>query len=233
MISEPTRPLTRSRLRTPRSAALAGIVFSLLLGTSILLVQLSIPEAPLDEAGWLSEQAGRVSLAVTLVPFAGLAFLWFMGVIRNQIGEYEDQFFSTVFFGSGLLFLGGLFVWMTVIAAVLASASADPDTWANGDAYIFGRAMIKVMGGVVTLRMAGAFMFSSGTIWSRTKVMPRWLVWLTFILAVVLLLGGPTIREFRLLFPIWVFVVSLFILKVKDQSLDNEVSDNDDKGDGD
>jgi len=225
MISDPTRPLTERRLRTPRAAALAGIVFSLLLGTSVVLIQLSIPEVPPYEADWLSEQAGRVSLAVTLVPFAGLAFLWFMGVIRNQIGELEDQFFSTVFFGSGLLFLGGLFVWMTVIAAVLASFGADPDTWPNGDAYIFGRAMINVMGGVVTLRMAGAFMLSSGTIWSRTEVMPRWLVWLTFLIAVVLLVGGPSLRVLRLGFPVWVFVVSLFILRFSEQSVDDEEDD--------
>jgi hypothetical protein len=113
---------------------------------------------------------------------------------------------------------------MTVIAAVLASSAANPDTWANGDAYIFGRALIKVMGGVETLRMAGAFMLSSGTIWSRTEVMPRWLVWLTFLLAVVLLLGGASFRELRLGFPIWVFVVSLFILRVKDRGIDDEDS---------
>ena len=230
MISDPTRPLTERRLRTPRAAALAGILFSLLLGTSVVLVQLSIPEVPPYEAGWLSERAGRVSLAVTLVPFAGLALLWFMGVIRNQIGGHEDQFFSTVFFGSGLLFLGGLFVWMTVIAAVLASSAANPDTWPNSDAYIFGRAMIKVMGSVVTLRMAGAFMLSSGTIWSRTEVMPRWLVWLTFLMALVLLLGGPSFRELRLGFPIWVFVVSLFILRIKDEPGDDEDSDDKDNG---
>jgi hypothetical protein len=159
---------------------------------------------------------------VALVPFAGLAFLWFMGVIRNQIGEYEDQFFSTIFFGSGLLFLAGLFAWTTVITAVLASFRANPDTWLNSDAYIFGREMIKVTGSVVTLRMAGAFMFSSGTIWSRTKVMPRWLVWLTFLLALVLLVGGPSLRLLRLGFPIWVFVVSLFILRFSEQSVDNE-----------
>jgi hypothetical protein len=211
-------------LRTPRSAALAGILFSLLIGTSVVLIQFSIPEVPPYEAGWLSEHAGRVSLAVTLVPFAGLAFLWFMGVIRDQIGDFEDQFFSTVFVGSGLLFLGGLFVWMTVIAAVLASFAASPDTWPSSDAYVFGRAMIKVTGGVVTLRMAGAFMFSSGTIWSRTDVMPRWLVALTFLMAVVLLVGGASFRVLRLGLPIWVLLVSLFILRVKDDSVDNEES---------
>ena len=206
MIAESTRPLTRRRLRSPRSAALAGIVFSLLLGTSVVLIQLSIPDVPPYEIDWLAEQAGRVSVAVTLVPFAGIAFLWFMGVIRDQLGKMEDQFFSSVFFGSGLLMLGGLFVWMTVMASVLASYAAAPETWISSGAYIFGRSMIKVMGGVVTLRMAGVFMVSSGTIWLRTEVMPRWLVWLTYLMAQVLLIGGASLRPLRLGFPIWVLV---------------------------
>ena len=192
MISDSSRQLTRRRLRSPRSAALAGIVFSLLLGTSVVLIQLSIPDVPPYEIDWLAEQAGRVSVAVTLVPFAGIAFLWFMGVIRDQLGEMEDQFFSSIFFGSG--------------------------------AYIFGRSMIKVMGGVVTLRMAGVFMVSSGTIWLRTEVMPRWLVWLTYLMALVLLIGGASLRPLRLGFPIWVLVVSLFILRASAQRIDDEDS---------
>ena len=223
MITETTRPITRRRLRTPRSAALAGIIFSVLLGTSLVLIQLSIPPVPPYETDWLVGQAGRVSLAVTLIPFTGIAFLWFMGVIRDQLGELEDQFFSSVFFGSGLLMLGGLFVWMTVIASVLISYSAAPESWASSGAYIFGRSMIKVMGGVVTLRMAGVFMFSSGTIWLRTEVMPRWMVWLTYLVALVLLIGGASLRLLRLGFPIWVLVVSLFILQVSLQNVvDNE-----------
>lgn len=93
MITESTRPITNQRLRTPRSAALAGIIVSLLLGTIAVLIQLSIPPVPPYDADWLSQQADRVSLAVTLTPFAGIAFLWFIGVIRDQLGELEDQFF--------------------------------------------------------------------------------------------------------------------------------------------
>jgi hypothetical protein len=35
-----------------------------------------------------------------------VAFLWFVGVIRDWVGQREDPFFATVFFGSGLLFVG-------------------------------------------------------------------------------------------------------------------------------
>ena len=51
-----------------------------------------------------------VAIAVNLVPFAGIAFLWFIGVIRDRIGQHEDRFFATVLLGSGLIFVAMLFV---------------------------------------------------------------------------------------------------------------------------
>jgi len=51
--------------------------------------------------------AGRIALVgVDLAPFAGIAFLWFIAVVRNLIGDREDRFFATVFLDSGLLFVG-------------------------------------------------------------------------------------------------------------------------------
>ncbi len=209
------QPLTDPQLRTPKAAAIAGIVFAVLLGTSMVLIQLSIPADPPSDPGWLTEDEFQVGLAVTLIPFAGIAFLWFMGVIRAQLGRREDQFFATVFLGSGLLFLGGLFVWVAVIAAVLASADADPNDWASSSAFIFGGSMIKVIGVVVALRMGGVFMFSTATIWLRTKAMPRWLVGLSYVLALVLIFGGPSVRILNLAFPVWVLVVSVLVLRLQ------------------
>ncbi|MGI9604190.1 MAG: hypothetical protein ACR2QE_20090 [Acidimicrobiales bacterium] len=208
-------PLIRQQLRTPRVAAYAGIVFSLLLGTTMVLIQTSIPLATPYDSSWLDERAGRVELAVALTPFAGIAFRWFMGVIRDRIGHQEDKLFSTVFVGSGVLFLGGLFIWVTIIGALLASAEADPESLRAGSAFLFGMSMVDIFGGVVTLRMAGVFMFSTGTIWRRTRAMPGWLVWVTWIVAALLLVGGSSIRLLRMAFPAWVLMVSLLILRVE------------------
>jgi len=101
--------LTDRRLTTPRAAAIAGILFAVLLIISMVLIRISIPADPLEPGGWLERDTGRVSLALNLVPFAGIAFLWFIGVLRDRIGEHEDRFFATVFFGSGVLFLAMLF----------------------------------------------------------------------------------------------------------------------------
>src|SRR5215472_5816976 len=99
----------RQRMRTPRAAAVAGILFSLLLMTSFLLVRISVPANPLSEASGFAEHAQAISLALNLLPFAGIAFLWFIAVLRDRLGELEDRFFATVFLGSGLLFVAMLF----------------------------------------------------------------------------------------------------------------------------
>ena len=94
-------------LRTPRAAAFAGIAFSVLFTVALVLVRAAVPADPSDAGRWLTDGSRReaVLLALGLVPFAGIAFLWFVGVLRDRVGEAEDRFFATVFLGSGLLFV--------------------------------------------------------------------------------------------------------------------------------
>jgi hypothetical protein len=109
--------LTRDRLRTPRAAAAAGILFSVLLLAVYGLMRRSVPHDPLEAGGWLRGGTGGVAFALNLVPFAGVAFLWFVGFLRDRLGEREDRFFATVFFGSALLLLAMLFAAAAVVGA--------------------------------------------------------------------------------------------------------------------
>ena len=110
--------LIRNRLKTPNAAAIAGLRFSLLLIASFALLRASVPADPQEPGSWLRTNKNIVALAINLVPFAGIAFLWFIGVLRDRLGELEDRFFATVFFGSGLLFLGMLFLASAVVDGV-------------------------------------------------------------------------------------------------------------------
>src|SRR6476646_10211046 len=114
-----TGPLTRANLKTPKAAAIAGMVFSVLLVVVFWLLRTSIPAAPQETGSWLQSSSGSVALALNLMPFAGIAFLWFIGVLRDRLGQQEDQFFATVFLGSGLLFLAMLFTSAAIIGAIL------------------------------------------------------------------------------------------------------------------
>src|SRR5690348_13355895 len=78
--------LTCQAIRTPRAAAVAGIIFSVLFTTSMVLIWLAIPEelSGMNIATWLQGNTTTISLALTLVPFAGIAFLRFIGVVRSH-----------------------------------------------------------------------------------------------------------------------------------------------------
>lgn len=212
MIVSPEKvELTDRRLRTPRTAAGAGIVFAILLSTSMTLIRLSVPASLADREPWLENQTNNISLALSLLPYAGIAFLWFMGVVRDRVGEFEDRFFSTVLFGSGLLFLAMTFIAASLAGGILVTLAIDP-TAMDRSVYTYGRAVMYQTTNVYGFRMAGVFMFSVGTIWIRTQIMPRPLVFLTYGLAIVLLLGISLNLWMSLVFPGWVFVVSVYIL---------------------
>ncbi|MFO7681295.1 MAG: hypothetical protein R6X34_14700 [Chloroflexota bacterium] len=200
------------RLTTPRSAAVAGIVFALLFAASLTFIRLSIPGDLSSEIDWIAKGRERLSLALILMPFAGIAFLWFIGVIRDRFGELEDRFFSTVFFGSSLLFMGMVFVAMAVAGAMMASFTIDGKEAIHQDVIFFGRALMIQISNVYALRMAGVLMVSLATIWLRTQLMPRWLVGITYLLACALLLVVSLSLWITLLFPAWVLLVSVYVL---------------------
>ena len=206
--------LTRQAIRTPRAAAVAGIIFSVLFTTSMVLIRLTLPEdlRGTNVATWLQGDTTTISIALTLVPFAGIAFLWFVGVVRSRLGDKEDQFFSTVFFGSGMLFLAMMFASAAIAGGLLGSYAVEADTLVKSGVMTFGRAIMYTITNVYGVRMAGVFMVSLATIWIRTHVMPRVFVFLTYILALVLLISSNLTLWLVLVFPAWVFVISVFIL---------------------
>ncbi len=203
----------QQRLRSPRSAAVAGIIFSLLIGVIMLLILRSLPadstELGRDDLNLFLDGA---ALAVGLVPLAGIAFLWFMGVTRDLLGNKEDQFFSTVFTGSGLLFLSMTFVWASVAVTLIYGLKELPEQMIGSGIYVMGHRLMRELMGTFALSMAGAYVFSTGTIWLRTGVVPRWMAFASWGVAAVLIVSGLLPWWIQMLFPAWVFLVSVYIL---------------------
>ena len=203
---EPNASVTRS-LRTPRAAGIAGVVFALLLTVALVLIRLAVPPEASDAGAWLADPGRKrqVVLALNLMPFAGIAFLWFIGVMRDRIGQREDQFFATVFLGSGLLFIAMLFVASAVTAGYLAIAR----TGAAGGVEGLGRKVGALVLHTYAMRMAAVFTISTATIGLRTGFLPPWLGFLGYAIALILLLAIDVTRWVELLFPFWILLVSL------------------------
>jgi hypothetical protein len=208
--------LTTSRagahLRTPRAAAIAGIVFSVLLMIALVLLRLSVPLDPLESGAWLATDASKVALALNLMPFAGVAFLWFIGVLRARLGEREDRFFATVFLGSGLMFLGMLLVAAAVAGALIAAYGARAEALAQTAAFTVARALSYNLVNVYAVKFAAVFMFITSTITIFTGIAARWIAYLGFALAVFLLFGGGFTDWTFMAFPLWVLLMSSYIL---------------------
>ena len=199
-------------LTTPRAAAIAGILFAVLMITSLVLMRISIPANPQDAIGWAPESWDSVTLALNLVPFAGIAFLWFIGVVRDQLGQSEDRFFATAFLGSGLLFLAMMFDSAAVAGGTIKLFQVSSKQIIESGVYMFGRTVTYETMNVYSLKMAGVFMMTSCTLFLRTGILPRWMVFLGFILAVVLLLSLGIFDWAPLVFPLWILLISVHIL---------------------
>ena len=197
-----------SPLRTPRAAAAAGIIFSVLLIAVLVLLRVSVPAHAAVPGAWLTNARRRsaVAIALNLIPFAGIAFLWFVGVVRDRIGEHEDRFFATVFLGSGLLFVGMLFVGAAVAGGLIASQAP------SGGVLALGRHVTVLLLNVYAMRMAAVFTLTTVTIARHTRIVARWLTIAGLASALVLLVTAGTVPWIELLFPAWILALSIDIL---------------------
>ena len=205
--------LIHARMKTPKAAATAGIIFSVLMFAIVWLLRRSIPADPLEPGTWLAADTRTIELALNLIPIAGVAFLWFIGVLRDRLGQQEDRFFATVFFGSALLFLAMLFAAAAITGAVtLLASDAEPGDLINSATFHFARAAAYIIANVYAIKMAAVFMFSTSTVVIHTGIAPRWIAYIGFLLALAVLVGSYYVGWSFAVLPVWVLLISAFIL---------------------
>jgi hypothetical protein len=210
--------LTAGFWRTRRSAAIAGIIFGVLLLAAMIMLRIALSEGSLQTLQADTQRRTLIRISLGLVPFAGIAFLWFIGVVREQLGAVEDRLFSTVFMGSGLLFLAMLFTGAAISASLIAMLARAN---ANADVFAYGRDTAQGLFSVYAMRMAAVFTLSVSTVGLRTSALPRWVSYLGYLMALVLLVAAAEQHWTQLMFPSWVLLVSLAILFVRQPSPGN------------
>jgi hypothetical protein len=198
----------------PRVVAVSGIIFSVLYIASLVLIRLAVPADPTEPGVWLTDPGSRswVRIALNLVPFTGIAFLWYMAVLRNRIGMLEDKFLATVFLGSGLLFVAMLFAAVAASRGLLETFATTSRLSTGSDSYAVGRAMAYALMNTFGMKMAAIFMFVTSTIGLRTAVLARWVSFVGFALGLVMLFAITDFAWIALIFPFWVLLVSTYIL---------------------
>ena len=178
-----------------------------------------MPAHPADSGTWLtrlvaSELGGT---GLHLVPFAGIAFLWFMGAARDRLGDKEDKFFATLFLGSGFLFVGMLFV-LAALAGGLLELAAEHQGRPPLQVWEFGRPATYIVLTTCVMRMAGVFAIATSTIALRTGLFHRWLALTGFLVGLLSLFAVGPVPWLELAFPIWIFAININILAVSRSS---------------
>jgi hypothetical protein len=204
--------LVRTRLKTPRAAAIAGIVFSVLFIAAFSLLLVYVPSDPAESGEWLKTSSGFVAFALNLLPFAGIAFLWFVGALRDRLGQLEDRFFATVFLGSSLLFLAMLFTLASIVGAMILTFAAQPKDLMDSVSFHFARTLAYTIVNIYMIKMAAVFMISTSTVVIHTNIAPRWVAFLGFAIALLLLFVSSYFSWIFVAFPFWVFLISVCLL---------------------
>ena len=209
------------------SAAIAGIVYAVVSSIALLFV-VDFPRPDMSDTElteWFADAGNRRGLLVglNLGTLAAVAFLWFVAVLRNRIGDREDRFFGTVFYGSAIIhavfWILGLASLASIPAAIeLFDVTVRVDSATVGSTGGFGAAMLFVAGP----RIQALFVVSTSTIFLRTSTAPEWLALIGYAFGVVLFVVPVVARPVGLGFPIWVLVSSVTVLVTKRAESDPE-----------
>jgi hypothetical protein len=198
-----------------RLGGIGGVLFVVLFVPSFL----SPPDSPIATSGpqdviayFTDRQDGILIINGLLLVFGAFFFLWFLGVLHGVLrdAEGEGYGFSSVSLAGGLLF----------IALVLAGAAVEivyPATLARFENFQqdaqLGFLSLALSGWMYRFAFVGmsALIAATSVIALRTSVLPRWLAWVGFVAALVVLLRflGPLGAWLGLL---WVIAVSVLML---------------------
>lgn len=211
------RPAAEPTPRYRRDAALltvgVGAAHALLFLLSYwLLTSAPGPRASDEELVAFYETGSQRQLLLVglyVMPFAGIAFLWFSVALRAWIrasSRRESELFSGMQLVSGILYVA-LFFAAAAASSVMAvsvefsSSPVDPVVARQFPQY--GATLLLVF----AMRMAAMFVFTTSRIGRDTGVLPRWFTHLGVVLGLFLLLSATFSRALVLLFPLWLLVL--------------------------
>jgi hypothetical protein len=209
----------RSLRRAATLTAAAGAAHALLFLLSFWLVA-GTPGARASDAAiaafYASGDRRRLILVgLYLMPFAGIAFLWFVVALRLWIsgsGRRENVLLSNVQLVSGILYIALFFG----AAAATASTAAGVEFSSGGIDPIVARQLPQygnTLLFVFAMRMAAMFVFTTSNIGRYAAVLPRWFVLAGFAVGLFLLLSATFSVALVLVFPVWVLVLCGFLLQ--------------------
>ena len=194
---------------------IAAIVFAVLFVVGFLMVSDS-PDGNESNLKWIryyADSANRrqIVIGVIILTVAAIAFLIFLGVLRERLRRAAtgSEWFATVVFASGLVFVAMLAVFTLGQGSVAASVVFG-DAPAPRDADLM-RTFVSAGFGAMLLfgaTAAGLLMFITSILSGRAALLPKWLVVSGYVAGVIVFLGGLLFFPI-ILFLLWTLIVGI------------------------
>ncbi len=209
--SLPSGGLVRS-LRTARSAPIAGLVFSVALVVLLQLFRSAFPVDAFVSAATVpdADSISRAQWALRLLPYVGIAFIWFMAALNYSLGHADHRLFTTVFLASGIAFVGLIFVAGALASAELDALEAGVDL--SEPSRIIPGNTVNALLINYSARMAAVFCLALATFGRVRKLLPPWLTILGTLTGLFLLLVPFGVRYVEYVFPVWIAILSVYLL---------------------
>jgi hypothetical protein len=198
--------------------AVAGLVFSVLFVVAWILLRGSptfdaTDQELVDYYGDPDQRRKSVIAGLYVIPFAGIAFIWFMAALRDRYLHFatrENMILSTAHVVAGALVVTSLFTLAGVELAVswLGEAGSSFDAASARSLLALGEALSDIM----ALRSAAVFVGVSATRAMRSGLFPRSYGVLSLVTALALLFVYEAVPGISLAFPAWVAGSSVLIL---------------------
>lgn len=203
-------------VRSVESAAIAGVVYSVLTVAALVLLR-RYPDLDLTDeeiTAWFEDGShqGELILGLNLAAVSSIAFLWFVAVIRRRLGDREDQFFATVFLGSAIVYVAVWLVGSALLAAPAVALSVEEAGSVSSETASLAGGFAAAVMLVVAPRIQAVFLFSSSTLILRTRRLPNWLAYLGYATGVILFTMPLVSDPLGIGLPLWVLIVSVTML---------------------
>ena len=99
-----------------------------------------------------------------------------------------------------------------MVGGLIIAYTAEPSRLIGSPSFTSARAIAYEIMNIYAIKMAGVFMIATSTLALRTSFIARWIAWLGYVVALLLLLSSRYIEGILMVFPMWVLLISLYIL---------------------
>jgi hypothetical protein len=198
--------------RWERYAPLTGVA-AVVLWVIGVVVSESGAARPEDERAenilaWYGDNENTIIAGELIFVLGVLFFIWFLGSLRSTLigAEGGTGRVASIAFGSGLLAALG----MIIGAAALIQPTFADEGELSGEAAQAMSILSDAMFGVTEVTLI-PLLVAVGIVILRHGALPRWLAWVSFLLALVLAIIPIGWAGLLFVFPLWVLVTAVLL----------------------